>query len=65
MSRLKQKVMGKAKVKTMNGHPLNGPMLIELANSYIIALNEGQVPIIENAWTNVCHFEQERAFKEA
>lgn len=49
----------------MNGHALNGPMLVELANSYIKALNDGEVPVIENAWTNVCHFEQERAFKEA
>ena len=32
-------------------------MLIELANSYIKALNNGEVPVIENAWTNVCHFE--------
>ena len=65
MNRLKIKVGNKAKVKCMNGHPLNGPMLVELANSYIKALNDGEVPIIENAWTNVCHFEQERSFKEA
>jgi hypothetical protein len=40
-------------------------MIVELANSYILALNQGQVPNIENAWTNVCSFEQERAFKES
>jgi hypothetical protein len=65
MNRLKTKVGAKAKVKCMNGHALNGPMLVELANSYIKALNDGEVPVIENAWTNVCHFEQERSFKEA
>jgi hypothetical protein len=65
MAKLKQKVMIKAKVKMLNGHGMNGPMLVELANSYIKALNDGEVPVIENAWTNVCHFEQERAFKEA
>jgi hypothetical protein len=65
MNRLKTKVSAKAKVKCMNGHPLNGPMLVELANSYIKALNDGEVPVIESAWTNVCHFEQERSFKEA
>jgi hypothetical protein len=32
-------------------------MIVELANSYIQALNEGVVPNIENAWTNVCQFE--------
>lgn len=57
MNKLKVKVMSKAKVKQINGHALNGPMLIELANSYIKALNNGEVPVIENAWTNVCHFE--------
>ena len=57
--------MGKAKVKMLNGQSLNGPMLIELANSYIKALNDGEVPVIENAWTNVQKFEQERAYKAA
>ena len=65
MTRLKRKVMTKVKVKQIKGHALNGSMLVELANSYILALNEGQVPVIENAWTNVCHFEQERCLKEA
>jgi hypothetical protein len=32
-------------------------MVVELAISYINALNEGTVPNIENAWTNVCTFE--------
>ncbi len=39
MARIKQKVMTKVKPKVMNGHALNGPMLVELANSYIDALN--------------------------
>ena len=34
----------------MNGHQLNGPMIVELALSYINALNQGQVPNIESAW---------------
>jgi hypothetical protein len=57
MSRLKAKVMARARVKLVNGHALNGPMLVELANSYVKALNEGEVPVIENAWTNVQRFE--------
>lgn len=40
-------------------------MLVELANSYIDALNQGQVPNIESAWSSVCTFEQERAYKES
>jgi hypothetical protein len=57
--------MTKIKVKVINGHQMNGPMIVELANSYILALNQGQVPNIESAWTNVCNFEQERAYKDA
>lgn len=49
--------MAKIKVKVMNGHQLNGPMILELANSYIEALNSGHIPNIESAWTNVCSFE--------
>ena len=49
----------------MNGHQLNGPMILELANAYVKALNDGSVPNIESAWSNVCHFEQERALKES
>lgn len=44
---------------------MNGPMILELANSYIVALNQGEVPVIENAWTNVCNFEQERIYQES
>jgi hypothetical protein len=32
-------------------------MILDLAHSYVKALNEGAVPNIENAWNNVCHFE--------
>jgi len=65
MSKLKHKVFTKARPKTMNGHSLNGSMLVELALSYVAALNNGEVPVIESAWTNVCQFEQQRAYKEA
>ena len=40
-------------------------MILELAGSYIQALNDGLVPNIENAWSNVCHYEQERTYKAA
>lgn len=39
-------------------------MLIELAESYVRALNGGKVPTIENAWNYVQASELERAFKE-
>ncbi len=63
LKRLKTKVGQRVKVKAMNGHGLNGPMLVELANTYIEALNDGCIPNISSAWKNVTNFEQERAFK--
>ena len=39
-------------------------MLIELAESYVKALNGGKVTTIENAWNYVQASELERAFKE-
>jgi len=65
LGRLKQKAVSKVKPKQMNGHYMNGPMILELAHSYVAALNEGCVPNIENAWSNVCSFEQERTYKES
>ena len=35
MARLKAKVMSKIKYKSMNGHHLTGPMLLDLAKSYV------------------------------
>lgn len=43
---------------------INGPMLLELAESYITALNGGKIPTIENAWNYMQASELERAFKE-
>ena len=43
---------------------INGPMLIELAEAYVKALNTGKVPTIENAWNYMQASELERAFKE-
>ena len=32
---------------------LNGPMLVELVQSYVNALNSGGVPVISTAWERV------------
>ena len=57
LGRVKYKTFSKLKPKSVNGHFLNGKMLIDLAQSYIDALNEGAVPNIESAWTNMCAYE--------
>lgn len=53
ISRLKGKTLKKVRPKTIKGKPINGPMLVELAQAYIIALNEGEVPTIDLAWDSV------------
>ena len=53
------------KPKVIDGAQVNGPMLIELAESYCEALNEGRVPTIENAWNYVKSAEQEKALKSS
>ena len=40
-------------------------MLVQLAQSYITALNEGEVPTIDLAWDNVQAAELQRAYDEA
>ena len=50
---LRARSLKKVRPKTIKGRPINGPMLIQLAKSYVEALNEGQVPTIDLAWDNV------------
>jgi hypothetical protein len=50
INHLRTKVFKKAKAKTLKGQLVTGPMIVELANSYVDALNGGSVPTIESAW---------------
>lgn len=50
---LRSKILKKVKTKMISGKAVNGSMLIELAESYINALNEGRVPTIQTAWQYV------------
>ena len=54
-----------AKPKTLKGQFVTGSMLVELASSYVQALNGGKVPTIESAWDSVQAAELERAYREA
>ena len=49
----------------LKGKTVSGSMLIELAESYISAINTGNVPTIDTAWQNVQKTELERAFQLA
>jgi len=61
---LRTKIFKKVKPKLLRNQVINGPMLIELAEAYVKALNGGKVPTIENAWNYMQGAELERAFKE-
>ncbi len=60
---MRKKIFTKVKAKQMNHKYVNGEMLLELARSYVNAINAGAVPCIENAWTYVCKNECERAIQ--
>ena len=47
----------------LNGKVLNGPMLLQLCKSYITAINQGNVPCIENAWSYVLKYEADKLIK--
>ena len=65
ISNLRARALKKVRPKSVKGRPINGPMLVQLAQSYIEALNKGQVPTIDLAWDNVQVAELQRAFSEA
>ena len=53
LQNLRQKVLKKTRPKTLKGQIVTGSMLLDLANSYVDALNTGSVPTIESAWDSV------------
>jgi len=53
------------KPKQLNGKTMTGEMLLELAQAYTSAINEGSVPNIQNAWSYVCQNECNRAIEES
>ena len=62
---LRKKVLGRVKIKTLNGKPLNSDMYLNLIKGLIGALNSGDVPNIENTWLSMCKVESYKAFEEA
>ena len=61
---LRTKVFNKAKPKNLKGKDLSGPMLLELAQAYVDAINGGSIPVIESAWDYMQVSELQNAFKE-
>ena len=59
---LRKKVFGQMKPKQLNGKPITGAALADLANQYVIALNENSMPNIESAWSYIVKNAAELAF---
>ena len=62
---LKKKILGRVKVKSLNGKALNKKMYLNLIKNLIGAMNSGNVPNIENTWMSMCRVESYKAFEEA
>lgn len=39
--------------KTINKHPVDGAMWVELAQQYLNSINDGTVPSVESSWTYI------------
>lgn len=53
IAELKKKLFSNVQPKRINGQPLTGVMLTDLLASYVDMMNNGSVPNIANAWSNV------------
>ncbi|KAL3661262.1 hypothetical protein V7S43_013870 [Phytophthora oleae] len=62
---LRKRLFGKAKPKSMFGKPLNGAMFVNLAGSYVEALNSGKAPVISSAWSRVVQAQCHDALEDA
>ncbi len=62
---LRKKVLHKVKPKTLKGQVLSGEMFVNMISSYVKAINDGAVPVIENAWSFMCKNECYKAMKNA
>ncbi|KAG6963449.1 hypothetical protein JG688_00008138 [Phytophthora aleatoria] len=62
---LHKRLFGKAKPKSMFGKPLNGAMFVNLAGSYVEALNSGKAPVISSAWSRVVQAQCHDALEDA
>jgi hypothetical protein len=65
MNELRRKIYLKVKPKEINKQLVTGEMLLELCHAYTEAINKGNVPCIESAWTYVCQNECQRAMELA
>ena len=61
MESLRAKIFKRVRPKSLNNRFITGETLLELCEAYTQAINSGNVPCIESAWTYVCKNESLRA----
>ena len=65
MEALRAKIFKRVKPKALNGRCVTGETLLELCEAYTQAINSGNVPCIESAWTYICKNESLRAQQQS
>ena len=61
---LRKQILSQAKKKYLNDSELTGQMLAGLLENYVTAINNKDVPNIENAWNYICKAQCTKAFEE-
>ena len=62
---VRRKILFRIKPKELNGRMLSGPMLAQLACTYVEAINCGQIPNIEHAWSFISKQECQKALEQS
>ncbi len=65
VNNLRKIALKQIKPKTLNGKQLNGEMFCNMIKCYVEAINQGAVPVIENAWGFMCKNECAKAMKNS
>lgn len=68
VNRIREKIFTKCGPKKLNGAYLSSRMYVKMVEEYVKSINQGSVPMIQNAWQSVleheCFIAQESAIKE-
>ena len=65
VNKTRTNIFRKIKPKQVKGKTVNGEMLLSLAEAYVEAINTGNLPNIESAWSYVCKAESQKAVEES
>jgi hypothetical protein len=63
VTNIRRKILTNMKPKTIHGKNINGQILAGLINAYVSAINQNEIPDVDNAWETICKFENDKAIK--